>query len=340
MEKHGIGTDASIPVHINNITQRNYVTIEAGRKLKPTTLGIVLVHGYQKIDPELVLPTMRSAVEKQLNLIAAGTADFRAVTKHANEIFRLKFLYFVGNITNMDSLFEVSFSSLADSGKAHSRCGKCRRFVITRLVFYFRRRFNFLSFSLRSYMKYIQQKPARLHCSHCDETYSLPIGGIVKVYRELKCPLDDFELLAWSSGSKGRSYPFCPYCYNNPPFNDMHRGSGCNSCTHPTCQHSLANLGVSSCIECEKGVLVLDCTSSPKNWKLGCNSCDCIINIFDDAVKVTVEEDNCECGAQLMTAVYKQEKTPFPDGITDKKGCVFCSTEFAPLVRQTIMIIN
>lgn len=315
MEKHGIGTDASIPVHINNISQRNYVTIEAGRKLKPTTLGIVLVHGYQKIDPELVLPTMRSAVEEQLNLISRGAADFRAVTRHAIEIFRLKFLYFVTNITNMDSLFEVSFSSLADSGKAHSRCGKCRR-----------------------YMKYIQQKPARLHCSHCDETYSLPIGGIVKVYRELKCPLDDFELLVWSNGNKGRSYPFCPYCYNNSPFNDMHKGSGCNLCTHPTCQHSLINLGVSSCFECEKGVLVLDCTSSPKNWKLGCNSCDCIINVFDDAVKVSVEEETCECGAQLVTAVYKQEKTPFADGVTDKKGCIFCSAEFSSLVRTKILI--
>ncbi len=116
-----IFSDASIPVHINNICQRNYVTVGSGRRLIPTTLGVVLVHGYQKIDPDLVHPQMRSAVEEQLDLIALGKANFRSVLKHTLEVFKLKFLYFVKNIEGMDHLFEVSFSSLAESGRPMSR---------------------------------------------------------------------------------------------------------------------------------------------------------------------------------------------------------------------------
>ena len=36
MERNGIGTDASIPTHIDNILKRNYVVLESGRRLVPT----------------------------------------------------------------------------------------------------------------------------------------------------------------------------------------------------------------------------------------------------------------------------------------------------------------
>jgi DNA topoisomerase IA len=74
MEKHGIGTDASIPTHINNITVRNYVSLGPGRTLVPTELGVVLVHGYQRIDPALVLPDTRAAIEASCDQIARGLA--------------------------------------------------------------------------------------------------------------------------------------------------------------------------------------------------------------------------------------------------------------------------
>ncbi|XP_059150612.1 DNA topoisomerase 3-beta-1-like isoform X1 [Physella acuta] len=311
MEKHGIGTDASIPVHINNICERNYVNIISGRKLKPTPLGIVLVHGYQKIDVDLVLPTMRSAVEQQLTLIAQGKADFMEVKQHAIDIFHRKFRYFVDCIAAMDELFEVTFSSLADSGRPLSRCGKCRR-----------------------YMKFVQAKPSRLHCCSCDETFSLPQNGNIKLYKELKCPLDEFELVLWSTGAKGKTYPLCPYCYNNPPFSDMRKGMGCNECTHPTCSHAFGQNGVSECVECDSGVLVLDHTSGPK-WRMACNKCSVVVHFFDGASRVSVKEDSCEeCGANVVEVAFKEGKSPFPAANTEHSGCVFCDSVFKPLMEK------
>lgn len=68
-------------------------------------------------DAELVLPTIRSAVEKQLNLIAQGKADFRQVLGHTLDIFKRKFHYFVDSIAGKGCP-----SSTPGSGHRHSGC--------------------------------------------------------------------------------------------------------------------------------------------------------------------------------------------------------------------------
>lgn len=129
--------------------------------------------------------------------------------------------------------------------------------------------------------------------------------------------------------------------------------SGCNSCTHPTCPHGMNSNGLSSCLECDLGILVLDPSAAPK-WKLGCNRCDVIIHLFENAHKVTVDTDTCDCGAQLVTVEYKQvrkqylcwnehattypfwfqDKSKLPNEATEMSGCVFCTPAFAALVEK------
>lgn len=103
---------------------------------------------------------MRAALEKQLNRIANGEIEHDPVVEHFKDIFERKFEYFMKYIENMDQLFECSFTKLSETGKPMSRCGKCRRF-----------------------MKYIDAKPYRLHCSTCEETYNLPQDGFVKLHQ-------------------------------------------------------------------------------------------------------------------------------------------------------------
>ncbi|KAG4964666.1 hypothetical protein JHK85_039641 [Glycine max] len=142
--------------------------VQAGRELVPTTLGITLVRGYQTIDPDLCLPDVRSFIEQQITLIAKGQVDHGHVVQHVIQQFTQKFSYFVKKIEHMDALFEAQFSTLTDSGRILSKCGKCL-----------------------SYMKYIFTQPSRLYCGTCEEVYYLPQKGTIKLvdaWKEAKPP--------------------------------------------------------------------------------------------------------------------------------------------------------
>lgn len=197
MESNGIGTDASIPTHIENVQKRNYVSLESGRRLLPSKLGLVLVQGYHQIDSSLVLPQVRSDIEDQCNKIAKGLASKESVVRSAIELFRQKFKVFVENIDKMDVLFGSSFSKLEDVGKPFSRCGLTRR-----------------------YLQFIPGPPPRLYNKWTETVYPLPAGGVIKQWSGRNCPVEgcNFELCMYSTGQPPRTFPLCPRCFNDPSY--------------------------------------------------------------------------------------------------------------------------
>lgn len=77
MDKHGIGTDATIAEHIKKVIDRQYVVITKQGKTKylvPSTLGMGLVEGYERLETSLQLckPKLRHDTETQLGLIATA----------------------------------------------------------------------------------------------------------------------------------------------------------------------------------------------------------------------------------------------------------------------------
>ncbi len=75
---------------------------------------------------------MRGAMEMELNRIASGESRFELVVDHFVEIYRRKFLFFTSMIGSLDQLFEASFTTLAESGRPHTRfkndCFYCEKY--------------------------------------------------------------------------------------------------------------------------------------------------------------------------------------------------------------------
>lgn len=312
MEKHGIGTDASMATHINNICERNYVKLAEGRRLIPTQLGIALVHGYQMVDNELVIPKVRANMEYNCTLVAEGKAEILPVVQHCLRLFREKFIYYVKNVDLVDQLFETIFKSLEAAGRPLSRCGDCQR-----------------------YLSVVDRKPVRMFCKTCNRIFKMPQNGQMKLYKELKCPLDNFELV-FVSNKVGKSYPICPMCYDDPPFGAREEQGKHWNLDHPI--YKKYRPAVMSCIadNCP-GTLCLDVDSGPK-WQIDCNICLQQLSIFEDkAHKIKATTDFCdECSSVLLDVVFNKGKSPLPDGATERKACLVCDEVFnAQTVSKT-----
>lgn len=180
-------------------------------------------------------------------------------------------------------------------------------------------------------MKLITTKPERIVCPTCNETYNIPSGGTVKTYKEVQCPIDGFDLLCFSSAS--RNFIFCVNCYNEPPFEEMEKGAPCIKCLEPSCQYSQVRNTLCMCLVCKRGLVVLDQSSGSSSWRIACSQCAFTMTFFHDCTKVTVEKEaSCDkCQNKLIKLKYSSGKSRLPNGITEFKGCLWCSAELTSM---------
>lgn len=139
MDKHGIGTDASIPQHIKNIQERHYVDVcgpgidgERGQLIKvnkffgknqrgggrpqqqdrptsrhmvPRGFGLSFLACFEDLDVELCEPGIRSYMEQQVQNIATGETEKNEVVSSNLKLFRDKFLYFRDHMEKVNRYF-------------------------------------------------------------------------------------------------------------------------------------------------------------------------------------------------------------------------------------------
>ncbi|GAA96385.1 uncharacterized protein L969DRAFT_89097 [Mixia osmundae IAM 14324] len=97
MDKNGIGTDATIAEHIEHLLERDYISREKdGRStvLVPTTLGIGLVEGYNRLglDNSLSKPHLRRMTEHRMSLICTGQRTQQDVIEETLDEYREMFI--------------------------------------------------------------------------------------------------------------------------------------------------------------------------------------------------------------------------------------------------------
>lgn len=76
MDRHGIGTDATMHEHIKTVQDRGYCGKDASAKFHPSPLGIALVVGfsaYANLGIHLAKPSLRAEMESDMGRIANGT---------------------------------------------------------------------------------------------------------------------------------------------------------------------------------------------------------------------------------------------------------------------------
>lgn len=139
---------------------------------------------------------VRSTIEQYISYIAQGKSSFESVVAHTIKVFVSKFDYFVRNVSYYS---QWCIAGLINARRSH-KWTSCSRFRSPQLkTWIWTRRSNqsvanardtWNSFiwskciKLPSFLTFLltcHSRPQRIYCPNCEETYSVPQGGTIKV---------------------------------------------------------------------------------------------------------------------------------------------------------------
>eukprot|EP00899_Mesostigma_viride_P001798 jgi/Mesvir1/11619/Mv00025-RA.1 len=91
MDKHGIGTDATMHDHVKTIQTRNYAVMNPQHQFLPTPLGEALVMAYDNMGNDLWKPSLRAQMERDMKGVSDGAKAKQALLDeclgHMKQIF-------------------------------------------------------------------------------------------------------------------------------------------------------------------------------------------------------------------------------------------------------------
>ena len=112
MEKYNIGTNGSIPNHINNLLRRGYVRVNKHKRIIPTKLGVTLIEALNKVCPEIIMPENRAKIEEFVNQIETGEKNYDEVIKLALDFYEKKLKYCDYKINDIRNEFSKKFDMI------------------------------------------------------------------------------------------------------------------------------------------------------------------------------------------------------------------------------------
>lgn len=247
MDKHGIGTDATIAAHITTIQQREYVHKDDQNRFIPTKLGIALIEAYNSMGYQLNKPFLRAQMEADCQKIARGECRKEDVIRNCLEQMKICYDTCLREADKLDQAMQKYFARLGAAEtqdyvvvKARfSKCGVCEQLMDLKVR----------EADLNGPPDGEDDEEGRgevagrggqrggrggrgagrgrgrgggaqagnivsryLHCATCQRSHFLPGRGTLSVH-EARCAICQFQVLTVKNEDTNKEHTVCPHCF-------------------------------------------------------------------------------------------------------------------------------